>query len=56
MEQFTKKEIIALEILNGLLSKYTLNNPEDQETISKIAIELADTFLNELRKNEDKTN
>lgn len=52
MHELTKREIIALHIFNGLVSKYTLNNPEDQETISKMAIELADTFIKEL-KNEN---
>ena len=46
----TKREHIATMVLQGLVSKYTLNTPEDQHTISKLAIELADTFINEYNK------
>ena len=55
MNELTKREIFALHILGGLVSKYTLTKPEDQQTISFIARELADTFIKELNKNENKT-
>ena len=44
----TKKELFAKEILCSLLSKYSLNNPEDQNTITQLSVELADTLLKKL--------
>lgn len=46
----TKREYFASLVLQGLLTKYTLKTPEDQTIISKMAIELTDTFISELNK------
>ena len=46
----TKHEYVAVAILQGLVSKYTMNTPEDQETLSKLSIELANTFIDEYNK------
>ena len=35
----------ACAAIQGLTSKYTLNTPEDQEIICKLAFELADELL-----------
>lgn len=48
MNELTKREFMALEILKSLLTKYTLNKPEDQKTLSQLSVELADTLLIEL--------
>lgn len=48
----TKHQYVAVAILQGLVSKYTMNTPEDQETLAKLSIELANTFIQEY----DKTN
>ena len=47
----TKREYFAIQILSGLASKYTLNSPTDQETLAKLSIEMAETFINELKSN-----
>ena len=47
----TKKEYFAIQILSGLASKYTLSTPEDQEILAKLSIEMAETFINELKSN-----
>lgn len=44
----SKREYFAAIILQGLVSKYTMNNPEDQFTISKMSCELADEFIKHL--------
>jgi hypothetical protein len=50
----TKHQYIAIAALQGLISKYTMNTPEDQETLSKLSIEIADTFIKEYNKsNQD---
>lgn len=59
LEGLTKREYIATAVLQGLVGKYTMNKPEDQVTLSLLSIELADTFLKELKKtevNENETN
>lgn len=48
MNELTKREFMALEIMKSLLSKYALNKPQDQQTLSQLSVELADTLLNEL--------
>lgn len=44
----SKREYFAAMILQGLVSKYTMNKPDDQFTISKMACELADEFIKHL--------
>jgi hypothetical protein len=46
----TKREYFATMAMQGLLAKYNLKTPEDQEIIAKISIQLADTFISELNK------
>ena len=50
MNELTKREFIATEIFKSLVGKYTLSSPQDQQTISQLSVELADTLLNELKK------
>jgi hypothetical protein len=50
LQGITKHEYLAILILQGLVSKYTMNNPEDQQTLSKLSIELAYTFIEEYNK------
>jgi len=51
-EQLTKREQFAIMAMQGLLTKYKLDSPEDQKTIAQMSIDLADTLIQEL----DKTN
>lgn len=44
----TKREYFASMFLQGLISKYSLQKPEDQDLVSKVAVELADTFIKAL--------
>ena len=44
----TKRELFAKDILCGLLSKYSLGKPEDQNIITQLSVELADTLLEKL--------
>lgn len=46
----TKREYFAIQALNGLTAKYTLNSPEDQHTLAQLSVELAETLLTELNK------
>jgi hypothetical protein len=46
----TKHQYIAIAVLQGLVSKYTMNTPEDQQTLAKLSIELADTFIEQYDK------
>jgi hypothetical protein len=46
----TKHQYIAIAVLQGLVSKYTMNTPEDQKTLSKLSMEIADTFIEEYDK------
>lgn len=48
MNELTKREFIATEFMKALLTKYSLNNPQDQQTISQLSVELTDALLNEL--------
>lgn len=48
MNELTKREFIATELMKALVSKYTLNKPEDQITLAELSIQLADTLLNQL--------
>lgn len=50
MNELTKREFIATEFMKALLSKYALNNPQDQQTLSQLSVELADTLLIELNR------
>ena len=43
---FTKHEKAALMIAQGLVSKYNMSSPSDQETIAKLSLELAEEILN----------
>jgi hypothetical protein len=47
----TKREYFAAIALQGLLTKYTLNNPEDQQIICKMAAELSNELINSLNEN-----
>jgi hypothetical protein len=48
MNELTKREFIATELMKALVSKYTLNKPEDQITLAELSIQLADTLLDKL--------
>jgi len=48
MNELTKREFIATELMKALVSKYTLNKPEDQVTLAELSIQLADTLLDQL--------
>jgi hypothetical protein len=48
----SKKEYIATALMQGLIEKYTLERPEDQEILSKLAVELAETLILELEKDK----
>ena len=43
---FTKHEKAAMMIAQGLVSKYNMSSPSDQETIAKLSLELAEEILN----------
>ena len=47
---FTKHEKAALMIAQGLVSKYNMTSPSDQETIAKLSLELAEEILNRAEK------
>lgn len=47
---FTKHEKAALMIAAGLVSKYSMTSPSDQETIAKLSLELAEEILNRAEK------
>lgn len=48
MNELTKREFIAAELMKALVSKYTLSSPEDQITLAELSIQLADTLLDKL--------
>lgn len=50
MNELNKREFIATEIMKSLLTKYTLNSPDDQHTLSQLSVQLADTLINELNR------
>ena len=43
----SKFEWFAGMALQGLISKYTINGPDDQKTLAAMAFELAEAMLNE---------
>ena len=47
---FTKREVIAKDIMAGLTAKYSISNAEDYAIIAKTAIKLTDSLLAELAK------
>lgn len=47
---FTKLEKASLMIAQGLVSKYNLSRPEDQQTIAQLSVELATEVLKEANK------
>jgi hypothetical protein len=51
MNELTKREFIATELMKALVSKYTLNKPDDQITLAELSIQLADTLINKLNEN-----
>lgn len=44
-EGMTLRDYFAAKALNGILAKYNLKSPEDQETVCKLSWELADEML-----------
>lgn len=46
----TKREYFIAMAFQGLLTKYNLKTPADQEVVAKLSIELTDTLINELNK------
>ncbi len=46
----TKREYFAAMIIQGLTAKYNLKAPEDQQILSQMSVELADTLITELNK------
>lgn len=48
--QLTKREYFAAMILQGLVSKYNMNAPQDQATLSQMAVELTDEFIKHLNQ------
>lgn len=54
VEGLTKREHFACEAMNALLSKYALNGPSDQNTVAKMAVQMADSLLEELEVSNDK--
>ena len=48
-EEYLRTYFAALA-MQGLVSKYNLNTPEDQKTISQLSVELAGELINELNK------
>ena len=37
--------------MKALVTKYTLNKPDDQITLAELSIQLADTLINKLNEN-----
>ena len=46
----SKREYFIAMAFQGLLTKYNLKTPEDQEIVAKLSIELADTLIREVNK------
>lgn len=44
------RDYFAGQAIEGLLGKYSLNKPEDQETITRMAYQLSDAMLAERNK------
>lgn len=47
---FTKLELAALMIAQGLVTKYNLKEPSDQNIIARLSVELATEVLKEANK------
>lgn len=45
----TLRERYAGLAMQGLLSKYTLNNPEDQAIVAQLSVEMADSLIESLK-------
>lgn len=45
-----KREEIAAMLLQGFISKYTFNKPEDQDIVCKLSVQLADELLKQLNE------
>lgn len=41
----TKKEYACIHITTAILTKYTLKEPKDQDTVARVAIELTETLF-----------
>jgi hypothetical protein len=50
MEGMTLRDWFAGQALSGLLAKYNLNAPSDQNTLAQMSYELADAMLAERSK------
>jgi hypothetical protein len=48
----TKREYYAGLAMQGLISKYTLKDHEDQKIVCQLSVELAETLITELNKNQ----
>lgn len=46
----TIRQHFAAMVMQGLAAKYNLNKPEDQQIISQMSVELADSLITELNK------
>ena len=44
----SKREYFASMAMQGLITKYNLKTPEDQQIIAQLSIELADSLITEL--------
>jgi len=49
-EGMNKREYMATHILTGLIAKYNLKEPADQQIVSQMAVELADSLIEQLNK------
>lgn len=49
-EGLTIREHFAAIAMQGLLSKYNLSNPQDQQTVTDLSVQLADSLINSLKK------
>ena len=54
MNKITLREHYAGMAMQGLLARYNLRTPDDQDTITKLSIELADTLIEKLKKDVNK--
>lgn len=46
----TIRQELASRNLQGLISKYNLKSPEDQQIVCQLSVELADALITELNK------
>lgn len=49
-EGMTLLDYFAVLAMQGLLTKYTLNTPSDQDTISRMSYQLAEAMMEERKK------